>query len=202
MNIKNITCRELVPVDKLIAGRDYYITEKNNYCRIQILSIDKQQREIELKAVGTNTPFKGAICKFDMDNIECRFYPIKMGNDDWLIFKKNDPYNIEMLSDEEVRRIFQDPFRIVQYDAKHSESSRENRWKTLVSMNNKVLFVIYAERNGKICILVSKKARFEDSLIYYGAGNLEEWHPVSGVTWNERMQRMKGGEKGVYLTMP
>ena len=77
MNIKNIKNKKRVPVDELVVGNHYYITKNTNYLRIEVISI-KDQKTVEFKVVGKNTPIEGAICKLDMNNSECVLFHIFM----------------------------------------------------------------------------------------------------------------------------
>jgi len=73
---------------------------------------------------------------------------------------------------EAVKRIFDDPFRIVQYDKVHS--GLEDRWQTL-GMANRVLFAVYTEREEKIRIITARKATPEERRIYYGTNKKGFW---------------------------
>ena len=76
------------------------------------------------------------------------------------------------LNIEAVKRIFDDPFRIVQYDKNHS--GLEDRWQIL-GMSNEVLFAVYTERIDKIRIITARKATLEERRIYYGKSNKGFW---------------------------
>ena len=67
---------------------------------------------------------------------------------------------------ETIKRIFDDPFRIVQYDDIHS--GLEERWQTL-GMVNGVLFAVYTERGKRIRIITAREATPKERRIYYGA---------------------------------
>ena len=66
---------------------------------------------------------------------------------------------------EMVKKVFDDPFRIEQYDRAHS--GLEDRWQTL-GMADGVLFVVYTERGDKIRIITAREATPEEKKIYYG----------------------------------
>ena len=76
-----------------------------------------------------------------------------------------------------VKKVFDDPFRIVQYDITHS--GLEDRWQTL-GMAAGVLFVVYTERSNhrfgeKIRIVTARKATPEERRIYYGKSEKGYW---------------------------
>ena len=71
-----------------------------------------------------------------------------------------------------VKRVFNDPFRIMQYDEEHS--GLEDRWQIL-GMANGLLFVIYTERNEKIRIISAREATPEERRIYYGKSKKGYW---------------------------
>jgi uncharacterized DUF497 family protein len=71
-----------------------------------------------------------------------------------------------------VKRVFDDPFRIVQYDKTHS--GLEDRWQTM-GMVNKILCVVYTEREEKIRIITARKATSEERRIYYGTSKKGYW---------------------------
>ena len=73
---------------------------------------------------------------------------------------------------ETVKRIFDDPFRIVQYDNVHS--GLEDRWQTL-GMVNGVLFAVYTEREEKIRIITAREATPEERRIYLGTSEKGHW---------------------------
>jgi uncharacterized DUF497 family protein len=60
---------------------------------------------------------------------------------------------------EMIKRIFDDPFRIVQYDIVHS--GLEDRWQIL-GKNRDVLFSVYTERSEKIRIITAREATSEE----------------------------------------
>jgi len=72
---------------------------------------------------------------------------------------------------ETVKKVFDDPFRIEQYDEAHS--GIEDRWQTL-GMAGEVLLVVYTERVEKIRIIMAREATSEEKEIYYGA-NKGHW---------------------------
>ena len=73
---------------------------------------------------------------------------------------------------EAVKQIFDDPFRIVQYDDVHS--GLEERWQTLGKVNG-VLFAVYTEREEKIRIISAREATPEERRIYYGESKKGFW---------------------------
>ena len=73
---------------------------------------------------------------------------------------------------EMIKRIFDDPFRIEQYDLTHS--GLEDRWQTL-GMVNGVLFAVYAERGEKIRIITAREATPKERRIYHGKSKKGFW---------------------------
>ena len=73
---------------------------------------------------------------------------------------------------EMVKRIFDDPFRVIQYDKDHS--GLEDRWQIL-GMVNEVLFAVYTERKEKVRIITAREATPEERRIYYGTSNKGFW---------------------------
>jgi uncharacterized DUF497 family protein len=73
---------------------------------------------------------------------------------------------------ETVKRVFDDPFRIVQYDDVHS--GLEDRWQIL-GMANGVLLVVYTERGEKLRVITAREATAEERRIYYGASTKGYW---------------------------
>jgi len=76
------------------------------------------------------------------------------------------------LNIETIKRIFDDPFRIVQYDETHS--GLEDRWQILGKVKN-ILFSVYTERGEKIRIITARKATPEERRIYYGKSKKGLW---------------------------
>ena len=76
------------------------------------------------------------------------------------------------VSMEAVKRIFDDPLRIVQYDDIHS--GLEERWQTL-GVANRVLFAVYTERGTKTRIITARKATPEERRIYHGESKKGSW---------------------------
>ena len=62
-------------------------------------------------------------------------------------------------------RVFLDEKRIERYDVKHS-TPEEDRWN-VIGLVNKVLFVVYTERNENIRIISARKATSEETEEYY-----------------------------------
>ena len=73
---------------------------------------------------------------------------------------------------EVVKRIFDDPLRVMQYDMAHS--GLEERWQTL-GMANGVLFAVYTERGERIRIITARKATSEERRIYHGTSEKGFW---------------------------
>ena len=73
---------------------------------------------------------------------------------------------------EAVKKMFDDPFRIVQYDDVHS--GLEDRWQIL-GMVNGVLFAVYTERGQKVRIITAREATPEERRIYYGESKKGNW---------------------------
>ena len=71
-----------------------------------------------------------------------------------------------------VKKAFDDPFRIVQYDLTHS--GLEDRWQTL-GMAAGVLLVVYTERGKKVRIITARKATPDERRIYYGKSKKGHW---------------------------
>jgi len=73
---------------------------------------------------------------------------------------------------ETIKRIFDDPFKIVQYDITHS--GLEDRWQILGKFKD-VIFTVYTERGEKIRIITARKATPEERRIYYGKNKKGHW---------------------------
>ena len=73
---------------------------------------------------------------------------------------------------EAVKRIFNDPYKIMQYDDIHS--GFEDRWQVLGMVDN-VLFAVYTERGLKIRIITAREATPEERRIYYGTSTRGDW---------------------------
>jgi uncharacterized DUF497 family protein len=73
---------------------------------------------------------------------------------------------------ETVKRVFDDPFRITQYDKDHS--GLEDRWQTL-GMASGLLFVVYTERSDKVRIITAREATSQEKRIYYGKSKNGFW---------------------------
>jgi len=71
-----------------------------------------------------------------------------------------------------IKRIFDDPFRIVQYDEAHS--GLEDRWQILGKVDD-VLFAVYTERGEKVRIITAREATPEERRIYYGENKKGFW---------------------------
>ena len=73
---------------------------------------------------------------------------------------------------ETIKKIFDDPFRIIQYDLSHS--GLEDRWQILGKVNG-ILFAVYTERGEKIRIITAREATSEERRIYYGSSETGQW---------------------------
>ena len=73
---------------------------------------------------------------------------------------------------ETIKKIFDDPFRIVQYDELHS--GFEDRWQTLGKVNS-ILFTVYTERDEKVRIITAREATPKERRIYYGKNKKGFW---------------------------
>ena len=71
-----------------------------------------------------------------------------------------------------VKKVFDDPFRIEQYDAAHS--GLEDRWQTL-GMAGEILLVVYTERGKTVRVIMAREATPEERQIYYGTKNTGSW---------------------------
>jgi uncharacterized DUF497 family protein len=88
-------------------------------------------------------------------------------------YSEKERLNVEKhgINLETVKKVFDDPFRIEQYDEAHS--GIEDRWQTL-GMAGEVLLVVYTERAEKIRIITAREATPEEKDIYYG-GSKGHW---------------------------
>ena len=86
---------------------------------------------------------------------------------EWYSEKEHQNVEKHGLNLDTVKEVFDDPFRIVQYDKDHS--GLEDRWQTL-GMAGGVLFVVYTERGEKIRIITAREATSNERKIYYGTG--------------------------------
>ena len=80
-----------------------------------------------------------------------------------------EKHGIDMIA---VKRIFDDPYRIMQYDNAHS--GLEERWQTLGKVKG-VLFAVYTEREEKVRIITARKATPAERREYYGTSNKGHW---------------------------
>ena len=83
------------------------------------------------------------------------------------LIAKNHGLDMEM-----IKRIFNDPFRIMQYDIAHS--GLEDRWQILGKVDE-VLFAVYTERSEKMRIITAREATAEERHIYYGTNKNGNW---------------------------
>ena len=89
-------------------------------------------------------------------------------------YSEKERLNIEKhgIDLEMVKGVFDDPFRLEQYDAFHSGT--EDRWQVL-GKSGDVLFVVYTERGIKTRIISARKAEPEERQIYYGRNDKGAW---------------------------
>jgi len=89
-------------------------------------------------------------------------------------YSEKEQFNAEKhgISLEAVKKVFNDPFRIEQYDAEHS--GLEDRWQT-IGLSEGILFVVYTERGIKIRIISAREATSEERRIYYGESKKGSW---------------------------
>jgi len=89
-------------------------------------------------------------------------------------YSEKERTNIEKhgINLDKVKEVFRDPFRIEQYDEKHS--GMEDRWKTL-GKAGEVLFVVYTERGEQTRIISARKAEPDERRIYYGKSDKGNW---------------------------
>jgi len=73
---------------------------------------------------------------------------------------------------EKIKLVFDDPFRIVQFDKNHS--GMEDRWQILGKVDG-ILFAVYTERDEKIRIITAREATPEERRIYYGKSKKGYW---------------------------
>ena len=76
---------------------------------------------------------------------------------------------------ETIKKVFDDPLRIIQHDKAHS--GLEERWQTLGKVKE-VLLVVYTERGErkeKIRIITAREATPEERRIYYGTSKKGFW---------------------------
>ena len=89
-------------------------------------------------------------------------------------YSEKERINVEKhgINLDTVKTVYNDPFRIMQYDEIHS--GLEDRWQML-GMANGVLFVVYTERGEKIRIITAREATPEERRIYYGESENGYW---------------------------
>jgi len=89
-------------------------------------------------------------------------------------YSEKERQNIEKhgLDLEAIKEVFDDPFRLVQYDETHS--GLEDRWQ-IMGMAKGVLFVVYTEREEKIRIITAREVTPEERRIYYGTSKKGYW---------------------------
>jgi uncharacterized DUF497 family protein len=73
---------------------------------------------------------------------------------------------------ETIKLIFDDPFRIVQYDVTHS--GLEDRWQSLGKVKD-VVVTVYTGRSEKSRIITAREATPEERRIYYGKNKRGQW---------------------------
>jgi len=91
---------------------------------------------------------------------------------EWYSEKEKSIAEKHGLDIETVKKIFDDPFRVIQYDLTHS--GLEDRWQILGKVNE-VIFAVYTERDENIRIITARKATSEERRIYYGRSNQGHW---------------------------
>jgi uncharacterized DUF497 family protein len=91
---------------------------------------------------------------------------------EWYSEKERQIAEKHGLDMEFIKRIFADPFRIVQYDIIHS--GFEDRWQVLGKVEE-VLFAVYTERGEKFRIITAREATPEERQIYYGTDKNGNW---------------------------
>lgn len=91
---------------------------------------------------------------------------------EWYSEKQRQIKEKHRLDLDAVKEVFDDPFRIVQYDEAHS--GLEDRWQTL-GMADGVLFVVYTERGERIRVITARKATPKERRIYYGTEKNVYW---------------------------
>jgi uncharacterized DUF497 family protein len=89
-------------------------------------------------------------------------------------YSEKEQANIEKhgINLDTVKKVFDDPFRIEQYDLEHS--GLEDRWQTL-GMAGDVLFVVYTERGDRARIITAREAEPEERRLYYGQNTKGYW---------------------------
>jgi uncharacterized DUF497 family protein len=89
-------------------------------------------------------------------------------------YSEKERFNIEEhgIDLETARQVFEDPFRIMRYDEKHS--GLEDRWQVL-GKAGEVLFVVYTERGEKYRVITAREAEPEERRIYYGEDDTGNW---------------------------
>ena len=91
---------------------------------------------------------------------------------EWYSEKERENIEKHKLNLETVKRVFDDPFRVLKYDEVHS--GLEDRWQTLGKVDG-VLFVVYTERGEKIRVITAREATPEERRVYYGTSRNENW---------------------------
>jgi len=89
-------------------------------------------------------------------------------------YSEKEQLNVEKhgIDLETVKRVFDDPFRITQYDKDHS--GLEDRWQTL-GMASGLLFVVYTERLDTVRIITAREATSQEKRSYYGKSKNGFW---------------------------
>jgi uncharacterized DUF497 family protein len=91
---------------------------------------------------------------------------------DW--YSKKERLNLEKhgIDLQRVKRVFDDPFRIMKYDVLHS--GLEDRWQTL-GQSEGVVFAVYTERGEKVRVITAREATSGEWRIYYGEDDDGNW---------------------------
>ena len=69
-------------------------------------------------------------------------------------------------------RVFEDEYRLERYDLSEGNDFEEDRIQTIGCVQ-KVLFVVYTERNSRCRIISARKANPKERRMYYGNGDLQ-----------------------------
>jgi uncharacterized DUF497 family protein len=82
---------------------------------------------------------------------------------EWNDKKNRDNQRDHHIAFEEARFVFNDPRKLVIPDINHGE---EERWN-VIGLVNKVLFVVYVERDDRIRIISARIATKAEEEVYY-----------------------------------
>ena len=95
-----------------------------------------------------------------------------MLNFEWDSEKERRTIEKHGLDLETVSKVFDDPFRIMRYDAAHS--GLEDRLQILGRVGD-VLFAVYTERGETVRVITARKATPQERRIYYGTDDDGYW---------------------------